>query len=244
MVIGEPVIVEAARRAARKRRGWRSPLADADALTLAHIYVRILEGRYSGLEGDAAKERRILADIDNCVRAAVGREARHWRRFAPLGAHTERLADGHPGYLARESRLERVAAELAVIRELPASAIDRLLLILLIHPGCAEQSDVEAAVSASRVYRRRGMLRYRGLTRPADETMDLLAQCVCAPLSPVECRSRRTERGALRRRLAWTLRGPRGHLDASIWTPDELLQATHWLDKRRSRALAALAAHR
>ena len=72
LVIGEPVIVEAARRAARKRRGWRSPLADADALTLAHIYVRILDGRYSGLEGDAAKERRILADVDNCV-DGVGR---------------------------------------------------------------------------------------------------------------------------------------------------------------------------
>jgi hypothetical protein len=151
---------------------------------------------------------------------------------------------GDPEYLAREARLERVAAELKVIRALPASAIDRLLLILLIHPGYAERQDVEAAVSASSVSQRNGRLRYTGLTRSVDETMLLLERFVLTPLSPAERRASRRGRGAIRRRLAWTLRGPRGALDASVWSSDERLRAENWLDNRRAVASAALAAHR
>ena len=244
MVIGEPVMVDAARRAARKRRGWRSPVEDADALTLAHIYIRVLDGRYSELESDAAKERRILADIDNCVRAAVGREARRRRRFAPLGAHTDTLPAGDPDYLAREARLERVDAELKAICGLDASAVDRLLLLLLIHPAYAERADVEAAVAASSVSHRNGALRYTGLTRSVDETLLLIERCVQVPLSPAELRSSRAERRAVRRRLAWTLRGPGGALDRSVWSAADWLRAENWLDKRRAAAMENLVSHR
>ena len=75
--IGHPRLVCVARLAARRRRGWRQPLEVADALSLAHIYVRILEGRYSALPGDTLKRDRIEADIDNCVRSHVRRELRH-----------------------------------------------------------------------------------------------------------------------------------------------------------------------
>jgi len=242
VVIGEPVMVEAGRRSARRRTGWRRSLRDADALVLSKIYIHILQGRYSGLAGDEAKQARIFADIDNCVRAEVAREARRRRRLAPIGSHAERLVSGDPDYLALEEELERVESEVALLRSLDMSPVDRLLLLLLIHPAHVDLADVEKAVAGSRVVLRQGRVRYDGLTRSAAETQLLVERLVCAPFGPEEGLTFRARKARQRKRLAWTLRGPRGSLDPSDWPDRERLRAENWLDHRRTTALDALAA--
>jgi len=239
--IGHPVMVSQGRQSARRRRGWRHPLELADALTLAHIYVRILEGRYSAIDTDAAKQARIFSDIDNCVRSHVRREVAHQKRFSPLGDRAETVAAGDLNYLEREARLLRVDAEVAVIRNLPASGVDRLLLLLLTHPAHVERPDLAEARSASRVVLRRGRLRRDGITRSIGETSDLIALWLARSVDDALRRSERAMRGYQRRSIAWILRGPPGSRDASQWSRADLLQAENWLDHRRSRVLQVLA---
>lgn len=241
VVIGEPVMVKAGRNSARRRAGWRRSLRDADALVLSKIYIHILEGRYSGLASDEAKQARIFADIDNCVRSEVAREARRRRRLAPIGAHADRLVSGDPDYLALEEELERVQSEVVLLRSLHMSPVDRLLLLLLIHPAHVDRTDVEKAVAGSRVVLRQGRVRYDGLTRSAEETLLLVEQLVCAPIGAAEGRTFRARKAIQRLRLAWTLRGPRGCLSPADWPDSERLRAENWLDHRRSHALGVLA---
>ena len=138
------------------------------------------------------------------------------------------------------ARQQRITAEVEAIRTLSVRAVDRLLLMLLMHPARVAHVDVEAAAAESRVVVRRGQARIEGITRPVDEILDRIAAWLDAPVPDAVRRSDRRMRGHARVRIAWILRGPGGSVDRSGWTLAQQQQAENWLDHRRKRLIRTL----
>lgn len=243
LTVAHPTLVRVARRGARRRGMSSDAVEDVVSAVMLRIYERVLADHYAqpGALGD--DERVVLDHVDNVVRARVRARQREDERVCAVGDVAGTMADDraldpvdalHAAALVRQ--------ETALIRGLRVSAVQRLAVLLHVHPEAVGEADVAAAVATSGHTRRGGELRVVGLTRSTEETLDLLASWMPSGTRLADLGGAVGRHGPARIWLSWILRGPVGSVDIGAWDRSDRERAVNWLDQQLSRGRRALRA--
>jgi DNA-directed RNA polymerase specialized sigma24 family protein len=230
-----------------RRRAWRrgvvhGQIDDVVSDVVLRIYERVLADAYAEPCDSQESTRRVLDHIDNVIRVHV----RSWKRVeAPLravGVAADALPDSPWDPADAWAAAELVQDESSLIRALPISDVQRLVVLLHVHPEQVELSDVEAAIARSGRRIRAGAARHVGLTRSVEDTRSLLVSWLPRGTMLADLTGTIGRHGPVRLWLAWILRGPRGSTDPTRWPEAKRERAVNWLDQQLSRGRRALRA--
>lgn len=239
--VAHPALDRFTRRRARRRGVPSDAVDDLVGAVLLRIYERLLADHYAQPGSLADDERIVLAHVDNLIRAHVRARKREAERLYAVGDAVDVLPDDHvadPVDAWHAAALARREADL--IRRLDASAVQRLVVLLHVHPEEVSEADLAAAVATSRVTRRGGQHHVVGLTRPTAETLDLLAAWLPSGTRLADLGGAVGRHGPVRTWLAWILRGTAGSRDIGDWSRTNHERAVNWLDQQLSRGRRAL----
>jgi hypothetical protein len=215
---------------------------DVVSEVLLRIYERVLEDAYAVPCTTAEATRRVLDHVDNLVRAHVRTRQREEARLRALGEAADRLPAADADHAERQAEAALARREAALIRRIPASAVQRLVVLLHVHPEQVGVADLRPALAASGLRRHGGAPRQVGLTRDLAALRRLLSVWLPRGTLLADVAGGTGRHGPLRLWLAWILRGPPGSSDIAAWPARERARALNWLDQQLSRGRRALRA--